>query len=98
MELLRIQRERTSDLAYNAIKAAIVSGGLAPGERINRNSLARDFGTSITPVKAALDRLTGEGYVVTRPRAGTTVADKLPEGNGNGNSDIESISNGHVSA
>lgn len=58
---------------YDMLKEAIVTGALAPGERLLQLSLAEHFGTSQTPVREALRRLVQESLVEYVPRRGTYV-------------------------
>lgn len=51
-------------LAYQKLRELIVLGRLAPGSRIIETSVAERLGVSRTPVRAALQRLQQEGYVV----------------------------------
>jgi DNA-binding GntR family transcriptional regulator len=51
-------------LAYRRLRELIVTGRLAPGSRIIETSVATRLGVSRTPVRAALQRLQQEGYVV----------------------------------
>jgi DNA-binding GntR family transcriptional regulator len=51
-------------LAYRRLRELIVTGKLAPGSRIIETSVAGRLGVSRTPVRAALQRLQQEGYVV----------------------------------
>lgn len=51
-------------LAYRRLRELIVTGRLAPGSRIIETSVAGRLGVSRTPVRAALQRLQQEGYVV----------------------------------
>jgi DNA-binding GntR family transcriptional regulator len=51
-------------LAYNRLRELIVAGRLAPGSRIIETAVATRLGVSRTPVRAALQRLQQEGYVV----------------------------------
>jgi DNA-binding GntR family transcriptional regulator len=51
-------------LAYHRLRELIVLGRLAPGSRIIETSVAGRLGVSRTPVRAALQRLQQEGYVV----------------------------------
>ena len=51
----------------------IVSGELAPGERIYEIRLARDLGTSQSPVREALRELAAIGLVEISPRRGASV-------------------------
>ena len=51
-------------LAYRRLRELIVTGRLAPGSRIIETSVATRLGVSRTPVRAALQRLQQEGYVI----------------------------------
>jgi DNA-binding GntR family transcriptional regulator len=53
-----------SSQAYVQLRELIVHGRLAPGGRVIESELAERLGTSRTPVRSALHRLQGEGYVV----------------------------------
>ena len=60
--------------AYAALLDAIVTGELAPGERLRDQALAERLGTSRTPVREALRRLADEGLVEIAPQSATRVA------------------------
>lgn len=49
---------------YNAILDRITSMRIAPGARINVDTLARELGVSQTPVRESLSRLEAEGLVI----------------------------------
>jgi DNA-binding GntR family transcriptional regulator len=49
---------------YNRLRDLIVRGRLAPGARITELEAAERLGVSRTPIRAALQRLQQEGYVV----------------------------------
>jgi DNA-binding GntR family transcriptional regulator len=55
------------DYAYDAIKEAILSGELLPGQKISLTELARNLGVSIIPVNNAVRRLTSEGLIRQDP-------------------------------
>ncbi len=62
---------------YNRLRELIVRGRLAPGARITELEAAQRLGVSRTPIRAALQRLQQEGYVVVNNagrRARATVA------------------------
>jgi DNA-binding GntR family transcriptional regulator len=59
---------------YLALRDALVSGELAPGQRLRDQALAARLGVSRTPVREALQRLEDEGLVETAPRSLTRVA------------------------
>jgi DNA-binding GntR family transcriptional regulator len=78
--LLGSSGRRTSDgslgaEAYRGIRERIVSLELAPATLIDEQSLARELGLGLTPVRQALRRLAWENLVVILPRRGTLVAD-----------------------
>lgn len=62
------------------IRAAILSGALAPNARLpSGRTLARDLGVARNTVDWALDQLVADGYIVRRRGAGSFVAARLPE-------------------
>jgi DNA-binding GntR family transcriptional regulator len=79
MELAKIQRERAVDAVYQALRQAIVSSLMKPGERLNVDELALKLGVSLTPVRSAIQQLSNEGLVEIRPRSGTFVASLSPQ-------------------
>lgn len=62
-----------SDQVAHALKAEIVSGRLAPGQRISYDELAAKWSVSSTPVRDAVRHLEREGFVKTLPRRGVFV-------------------------
>jgi DNA-binding GntR family transcriptional regulator len=62
------------DHTYDIIKEAIVSLKLRPGERLKVAELARELGTSATPIRETLTRLEQEGLVKTIRFKGAFVA------------------------
>ncbi|MGI8547707.1 MAG: GntR family transcriptional regulator [Gemmatimonadaceae bacterium] len=50
--------------AYQQLRERIVTGRLAPGTRLVESEIAARLGVSRTPVRAALERLRQEGYIV----------------------------------
>jgi DNA-binding GntR family transcriptional regulator len=58
--------ERSSRV-YDSLRGLIVRGQLVPGARIPEVEVAARLGVSRTPVRAALQRLEQEGYVVASP-------------------------------
>jgi len=55
---------------YRQVRRWIIVGRLQPGERLDVESLALNFETSVTPVRDALQMLSHEGLVTIRPRSG----------------------------
>jgi len=60
-----INRYRLVDQAYNIIKSLIFNGEICSGEEVSVDGLARKLGISKTPVREALNKLIGEGLMVT---------------------------------
>ncbi|MFI0739303.1 GntR family transcriptional regulator [Streptomyces sp. NPDC021100] len=56
-------RERLRDQVAHALRAALISGELRPGEVYSAPGLAEDFGVSATPVREAMLDLAREGLV-----------------------------------
>jgi DNA-binding GntR family transcriptional regulator len=68
---------RKGDLNGNALTALrdlIVSGALAPGQRLNERELCEQLAVSRTPVREALKVLTQEGLLQALPNRSPTVA------------------------
>ncbi len=61
------------DLVADALRFEITSGALPPGSRVREEQLALDHGVSRVPVREALQRLAGEGFLSLSPRRGATV-------------------------
>lgn len=65
---------------YRALREAILTGRLAPGQRLPATrTLARELSVSRNVVLVAYEQLAAEGYAVARVGAGTTVASPLPD-------------------
>jgi DNA-binding GntR family transcriptional regulator len=60
--------------AYEAIRTAIITWDLAPGEHVTEGNLAARTGFGRAPVRAALARLSHEQLVTAIPRRGYQVA------------------------
>jgi GntR family carbon starvation induced transcriptional regulator len=56
------------------LRAAILNGELAPGERVRAEVLAEHWGISATPIREAVARLAGDGLVTLAPQRGARVA------------------------
>lgn len=61
--------------AYQAIKEAIISLKLEPGEKLKESTLVEELGISKTPIREALTRLQHEGLVEVLPFRGAFVAE-----------------------
>ena len=61
---------------YSRLRDDILNAKLQPGMPLSRRKLAEEFGVSTLPVAQSLQRLEAEGFVESRPQAGTRV--KIP--------------------
>jgi DNA-binding GntR family transcriptional regulator len=59
-----------------ALELQILSGALAPGQRLNADDLAESFGVSRIPVREALRSLNAAGWIEIRPRHGAFVRER----------------------
>lgn len=66
---------KASDLAYETIRAMVLSGELSPGEQLSEEALAERCGVSRTPVRDALRRLEAELLVRRNESQRSFVAD-----------------------
>jgi len=73
-----IRKESTRDKAYQAVRAAILSGKLKTGERIAEIPLSIDLGVSRAIVREALQQLAHEGLVDQNSYRGTRVVRLSP--------------------
>ena len=60
---------------YDHLVGQIIKGAIQPGERVEEQAVATQFGVSRTPVRDALRQLAGTGLVEFRPNRGVTVVD-----------------------
>ena len=61
------------------IKGALLSGELAPGQKINEVNLANKLGISRAPVREALQLMVNDGLVVSIPQRGKFVRSLTPQ-------------------
>jgi GntR family transcriptional regulator/MocR family aminotransferase len=74
----KTSNRRISVQLYMALRELLLSGGLAPGDRLPATrTLAQEIGVSRTTVIDAVDRLVSEGLLEARVGAGTFVSDAL---------------------
>lgn len=62
-----------SDHVYRSLQEAILSGALAPGERLHVDGIARQLGISSTPVRDALSKLESDGLITRQQYQGSFV-------------------------
>lgn len=77
--ILPLQRSSISEDVYEALVSHLISLRVQPGERLSVDALARQFGVSQTPIRAALIRLETEGLVVKKFNTGYSAA-PIPSG------------------
>lgn len=63
------------DRAYDVLRLRVVSGHYAPGFHLREEPLAREFGMSRTPIRAALRRLVDDGLATADAGQGIHVAE-----------------------
>jgi DNA-binding GntR family transcriptional regulator len=51
--------------AYSRLRALVLSGRIAPGQRLAEEHLAKEFGISRTPIREALHKLGSEGLITS---------------------------------
>jgi DNA-binding GntR family transcriptional regulator len=73
-----LERSAAADGVYEALREAIVSKRLLPGDRLAEEQLAKQFGVSRTPVREALLRLETEQFATRVARRGLVVR-PIPE-------------------
>lgn len=57
------------------LEDAIVNGRLKPGDRLDPEALAREYGVSRTPIREAIQQLAASGLIRVAPKYGTFVAE-----------------------
>lgn len=76
MHTYDLEGGKLCDLLPAALRADILSGRLAPGERLpSKRRLAEHHGISINTVQNAYEQLIAEGYIEAKERKGYFVAD-----------------------
>lgn len=64
------QGNTSKTLIYEELRRSIIVGHREPGERLDLDALTKSYGTSVTPVRDALQMLSQEGLVTIKPRSG----------------------------
>jgi GntR family transcriptional regulator, rspAB operon transcriptional repressor len=68
------QDQTSKNAIYIALRRLIIMGHHRPGERFDVETIARQYSTSVTPVREALQMLSQEGLVNIKPRSGYFVS------------------------
>lgn len=71
-------REPVHDRIYDRLKARLITGGFMPGRAVTLRGLAEELGVSLTPVRAALARLSAERALDTRASRRVSVPTMTP--------------------
>ncbi len=66
--------ETLSNIAFERLRAEVMSGDLAPGTKLQVEQLGHRYGISLSPVREALSRLSETGLVVAELNRGYRVA------------------------
>ena len=75
-KIARVDVETLQNVLYRELKGGITCGRFAPGEALTIRSIAAAAGTSVMPVREALQKLVAEGAVESR--ANRTFAIPIP--------------------
>jgi DNA-binding GntR family transcriptional regulator len=68
------QDQTSKNAIYIALRRLIITGHHKPGERFDVETIAKQYNTSVTPVRDALQMLSQEGLVNIKPRSGYFVS------------------------
>lgn len=71
--------ENLAEKAYQLIKGRIISLDYPPGQKLEVGKLRDEIGFSLSPIKMAIQRLGGEGFVRILPQRGTFVTEISPD-------------------
>lgn len=67
------ERRSLADQAVELLRELVLSGEIAPGQRVNEVELAHRMRISRGPLREAIRQLTSEGLLIYQPHHGTTV-------------------------
>lgn len=76
--LQRVETPRVIDEVASRLRVAILSGAIAPGQRLIETEVAETLGISRGALREAIHILRNEGLVVSTPRKGTYVISMGP--------------------
>lgn len=74
-----IRRPSIPSQAEEFLRQMILDGALAPGERLNEVALAESIGISRGPLREAIKRLSGQGYLTMEAHRGAFVKSYTPQ-------------------
>ena len=76
--LLTMRARTLVESSYNRIRSDIIGGKLAPGSKLRIEELREDYSIGASPLREALNRLAGEGFVTVEEQRGFKVAPVSP--------------------
>jgi DNA-binding GntR family transcriptional regulator len=79
MDASGFETSSLSEKLYQFLRDRIIFGECAPGTRLDIKSLSQELNVSPQPVKEAIFRLTGEGFINIVPRKGTYIKEANPK-------------------
>jgi DNA-binding GntR family transcriptional regulator len=71
--------QKASFEAYEKIKRSILDLRYRPGEKLSETRLAEELNLGRSPIRTALARLGGEGWIKVLPQSGTFVRELTPQ-------------------
>jgi DNA-binding GntR family transcriptional regulator len=71
--------ETVGELAYRRMRADIIFGRLAPGEKLRLDRVSQTYGASVSTMRELLNRLGSEGLIVAEGQRGFEVAPVSPD-------------------
>src|SRR5215212_6301318 len=71
--------ETVGELAYRRMRADIIFGRLAPGEKLRLDRVSQIYGASVSTMRELLNRLGSEGLIVAEGQRGFEVAPVSPD-------------------
>jgi DNA-binding GntR family transcriptional regulator len=74
-----ISYQTKEELAYIALRDAIIKCEIPPGEKLVIDRLSEEYGISQIPIRAAIQRLQTEGLVIIHPHSSPVVSPLPPE-------------------
>lgn len=73
------RRVSVRERAYAQLKSLILSDRFAPGQRLTEEQLAKELGTSRTPIREALHKLESEALITSLPTRGFVASHDSPQ-------------------
>ena len=68
--MTKARKKTTKNKIYHDLRRAIITDQYRPADRLEVDAIAAGFGTSVSPVRDALQMVGHEGLVTIRPRSG----------------------------